>query len=58
MQIYAILQGRTVRASAAQLDVYSVDLHMVNNALWYADARAVRPYEVGTANFDTPPPYT
>ena len=28
---------------------------MVNNALWYADARAVRPYEVGTANFGTPP---
>ena len=27
---------------------------MVNRALRYTDARAVRPYEVGTANFDTP----
>ena len=27
---------------------------MVNSALQHTDARAVRPYEVGTANFDTP----
>ena len=27
---------------------------MVNSALQHTDARAVRPYEVGSANFDTP----
>ena len=54
MQICAILYGRTARASAAQLVVYSTNLQMVNSTLQHTDARAVRPYEVGTAYFDTP----